>query len=153
MDFETAKIQMDRFLNQVPNMYLATTSKDGRPSIRQMSILYYNEKIYFQTSSSFDKTEELLGQKYVALGAGAYSLKGKAKMLGKPKDNPKIMENFAKKHRAAYESYSFLDDEVLFEVELFEAKVWNGKDKEYGGRETITTIDLIKHQTSYIFCK
>lgn len=152
MNFEEAKGKVEKFLSQVPNMYLTTVSKDGKPSIRQMSVLFLDGKIYFQTSEAFDKTEELLGQKYVALGMGSYSFKGKAKILGKPKDNPEIMEKFAKKHKVAYETYSFLDDEVLFEVELFECKIWNGKDEEYGGKETITTIDLVGKTTKHIFC-
>ena len=153
MDFISARNQVDKFLKNIKVMFLATANTDGEPSLRQMSIIHFNDKIYFQTSENFDKTKELLSNPHVALGIGAYSFKGVAKFLGSPSDNLDIMNNFKLVHPDAYKNYSFLDDEILFEVKINECKIWNGKDVEHDGKETITTIDFEKQEVSHKFCK
>lgn len=153
MDFISAKRQVDKFLKSIKVMFLATANTNGEPSLRQMSIIYFSDKIYFQTSEKFEKTKELLNNPHVALGVGAYSFKGEARLLGKPSDNLDIMNNFKLVHSDAYEKYSFLDDEILFEVEINECKIWNGRDIEHDGKETITTIDFEKQEVSHKFCK
>lgn len=153
MDFSAAKEQIYKFLGNIGVMFLATASTKGEPSLRQMSTVFFNEKIYFQTSENFEKMADLVSNPNVALGIGNYSFNGKAKILGRPVDNMDIMKVFKVKHPEAYENYSFLKDEVLIEVSLERCKIWNGKDMEHDGRETITTINFNHKSTAYIFCK
>lgn len=152
MNYSTAKQKIDTILKNSKVMYLATASKNGEPSIRQMCVIYLNGKLYFQTDSTFAKSKDLAENSAIALGIGAFSFKGTAKNLGAPKDNPEILEVFKQIHTEAYNTYSFLSTELLFEVELAECKIWDSKDKDFDTKETITTVNLKAETATTTFC-
>lgn len=152
MNYLTAKEKIDKILNSAKVMYLATVSKTDEPSLRQMSVLVKNGKVYFQTDLNFAKTKDLENNPHVALGIGAYSFKGIAKLIGKPTENPWFLEDFKTAHLEAYNSYTFLPTEILFEVSLIECKIWDSHDADFDGKETVTTVDLVSKTASTIFC-
>ncbi len=152
MKFETAKKKIDLILSNSKVMSLATASKKGIPSIRQMCVIFLNGKIYFQTDANFAKSKDLAENPAVALGVGAYSFFGTAKLLGAPKDNPEILEVFGRTHQEAYETYSFLSTEILFEISLNSCKIWDSHDADFEGKETITTVDFESQTANTTFC-
>ena len=58
MNFEEAKQIMDQKLGAWKIMALATCV-DDYPMVRNVSCIFYNDKIYFKTDKNFRKTQQL----------------------------------------------------------------------------------------------
>jgi uncharacterized pyridoxamine 5'-phosphate oxidase family protein len=74
-------------------MALATSSQDN-PTVRLVSCIRYDNKIFFQTGTDLKKYEQIYRNKNVALCVDNIQIEGIAKIIGKTNDeqNKEIME-------------------------------------------------------------
>jgi uncharacterized pyridoxamine 5'-phosphate oxidase family protein len=108
------------------------TSSNNNPTVRLVSCIIYDNKIYFQTGTDLLKFEQICENKNVALCYINIQILGIAKIIGKTndKENLKIMEIYKKCFPKSYESYSHYDKEILIEINPKKIIKWdyeNGK--------------------------
>lgn len=131
MDFNTAKKIYDEKLGQFKIMALAT-SLDDYPMIRNVSCIFYNEKIYFKTDINFRKTKQLLANNKVALCFSGVQVEGIAINKGLVIDEPERV--FEKKYKeylwGSYNAYSHEDTEILIEVTPKFVEIWDDDENK-----------------------
>ena len=81
MKFEEAKKIMDEKLGDWKIMALAT-SVDDYPMVRNVSCLFYHDKIYFKTDKNFRKTRQLYENPRVAMCWNGVQVEGIAAIKG-----------------------------------------------------------------------
>jgi uncharacterized pyridoxamine 5'-phosphate oxidase family protein len=100
-------------------MALATSSQN-HPTVRLVSCVIGDNKIYFQTGSDLIKYKQICENNKVGLCIDNIQIEGIANIIGKAggkqKDIIKIMEIYKKHYLDSYETYSNNDKEVLIEV-------------------------------------
>ena len=107
------------------HMTLATCV-DNYPTARTMSVIVFNENMYFQTGINLLKYKQIFANNNVALCFDNVQIEGTANVLGKPLEekNKQIMEKYKKCYRMAYKNYSHLDDEILIEIKIKKITLW-----------------------------
>jgi uncharacterized pyridoxamine 5'-phosphate oxidase family protein len=115
LDFET---EQEEIFNKIGENKLAAlaTSSQNNPTVRMMSIIFHNNKIYFQTGVDLMKYKQISENKNVALCFDNIQIEGIANIIGKPIDHDNIMEIYKKYYLKSFENYSKLDKEILIEV-------------------------------------
>ena len=134
LDFSEEMAKLIKQIKGQKVMSLATC-ENNYPTVRSMSTIVFNGKIYFQTGTNFLKYKQIISNNNVALSFDNVQIEGIARVVGKPFDekNIEIMEIFKKYQKFAYKNYSHLADEVLIEVTIKKAALWkyNIKIKPY----------------------
>ena len=98
MTFEEAKAIMDQKLGEWKIMALASCVNDY-PMVRNVSCLFYNNKIYFKTDKNFRKTQQLFENPNVALCWSGVQVEGVAENKGLVVDEPgRTFETLYKKY-------------------------------------------------------
>ncbi|MBQ9124706.1 MAG: pyridoxamine 5'-phosphate oxidase family protein [Acholeplasmatales bacterium] len=131
MNFNEAKKIYDEKLGNYKIMALATSSNDY-PMVRNVSCIFYNEKIYFKTDINFRKTKQLLSNERVALCFNGVQVEGIAKNTGLVIDEPgKIFEKKYKEYLwGSYNAYSHEDTEILIEVTPKFVEIWDDDENK-----------------------
>lgn len=91
---------------------------------RMMSIVQFGEKFYFQTDCKMDKYSQLKLSSDISLCFDNITIQGRCKEVGIPLENEKFCELYSKYFTHAYQLYSHLENEVLFEITPTAIKVW-----------------------------
>ena len=130
MEFQEAcKIMWDK-LGDYKIMALATSTHD-HPMIRNVSCIFYHDRIYFKTDKHFPKTKQLLENPQVAMCFHVVQVEGKAENKGLVIDEEGRI--FEKKYReylwGSYNAYSHIDTEILIEVTPDFVEIWDDDDK------------------------
>ncbi len=124
--FEQAKNIMFEKLGDYKIMALAS-SVDDYPMVRNVSCIFYNDKIYFKTDKNFRKTQQLFKNNQVAMCFNGVQVEGKALNKGLVIDEPGRI--FEKKYQEflwqSYNAYSHVDTEILIEVEPKFVEIWD----------------------------
>jgi uncharacterized pyridoxamine 5'-phosphate oxidase family protein len=112
-------------------MALATSSQN-HPTVRLVSCIVYENKIYFQTGTDLIKYKQIYENNHVALCADNIQIEGIATILGRTNDkqNNEIMEVYKKYYKNSYETYMHNETEVLIKIVLKKIIKWdyeNGK--------------------------
>ena len=131
MNFDEAKKIYDEKLGNYKIMALATSFNDY-PMIRNVSCIFYNDKIYFKTDINFRKTKQLLSNERVALCYNGVQVEGIAKNTGLVIDEPgKIFEKKYKDYLwGSYNAYSHEDTEILIEVTPKFVEIWDDDENK-----------------------
>lgn len=103
------------------NMVLSTVSSNHVHS-RMMSIICIDNKFYFQTDKHTAKCKELNFNQNVSLCIDNISIEGICKKIGKLSNKKEFLEYYKISFPKAYEFYSNMDSEVLYEVTPFIVK-------------------------------
>ncbi len=123
------------YKNELENVYkqlgdsgiivLATSSED-MPTIRSMSYVVVDGKLYFQTESEMEKAIQMKQNPNVALCQSNIAIKGTAKCKGRilSEENAVVMELYKQKHRGSYDAYSHMEKGELYEVTPNFITVW-----------------------------
>ena len=113
LTFEQAKALFFEQLGDWKIMALASSVNDY-VMVRNVSCLFYNDKIYFKTDKDFRKTKQLYENPNVALCYGGIQVEGTAKNCGLVVDEPgRVFEGLYKKHLwGSYNKYSHEDSEI-----------------------------------------
>ncbi len=126
MKFEEAKKIMDEKLGDWKIMALAT-SVDDYPMVRNVSCLFYHDKIYFKTDKNFRKTRQLYENPRVAMCWNGVQVEGIADIKGLVvEEEGRIFEQLYKKFLwQSYNAYSHEDTEILVEVTPKFVEIWD----------------------------
>lgn len=126
MKFNEAKKIMDEKLGEWKIMALASCA-DNYPMVRNVSCLFYNDRIYFKTDKNFRKTQQLYVNPRVAMCWNGVQVEGVATVKGLVVDEEgRTFETLYKKYLwQSYNAYSHVDTEILIEVEPKFVEVWD----------------------------
>lgn len=122
---EAKKIMQDK-LGDWKIMALASCV-DNYPMVRNVSCLFYNDKIYFKTDKNFRKTQQLFQNNHVAMCFNGVQVEGTAVNKGLVIDEEGRV--FEKKYKEflwqSYNAYSHTDTEILIEVTPDFVEIWD----------------------------
>ena len=126
MDFREAKEVYLKKLGDFKIMALASCV-DDYPMVRNVSCIFYNDKIYFKTDKNFRKTQQLYKNNRVAMCFNGVQLEGIAKNKALVVDEEGRV--FEKKYKEflwqSYNAYSHVDTEILIEVTPKFVEIWD----------------------------
>lgn len=130
MEFIEGKDLLFQKLGNSKIMALASSANDY-VMVRNVSCLFYNDKIYFKTDKNFRKTQQLFINPHVALCVGGIQIEGIAVNKGLVIDEPgKVFEGLYKKYLwGSYNAYSHEDTEILIEVTPKFVEIWDTDQK------------------------
>ena len=126
MNFEDGKALLFKKLGDWKIMALASSVNDY-VMVRNVSCLFYDDKIYFKTDKNFRKTQQLFKNPQVALCTGGVQVEGIAKNLGLVvNEEGRRFEKLYKKYLwQSYNAYSHTDTEILIEVTPDFVEIWD----------------------------
>lgn len=126
MTFEEAKTIMDQKLGDYKIMALASCV-DDYPMVRNVSCIFYNDKIYFKTDRNFRKTKQLFQNPRVAMCFNGVQVEGIAENKGLVvEEEGRVFEKKYKEYLwQSYNAYSHEDSEILIEVTLKFVEIWD----------------------------
>lgn len=115
---------------------------DNYPMVRNVSCIFYNDKIYFKTDKNFRKTKQLYENPRVAMCWNGTQVEGDAKVVGLVVDEPGRV--FEKKYKEllwqSYNAYSHEDTEILVEVTPKFVEIWD-EDKDRNAFQIFIDFD------------
>ena len=126
MTFEQAKTIMDQKLGDYKIMALASCV-DDYPMVRNVSCIFYNDKIYFKTDRNFRKTKQLFQNPRVAMCFNGVQVEGIAENKGLVvEEEGRVFEKKYKEYLwQSYNAYSHEDSEILIEVTPKFVEIWD----------------------------
>ena len=130
MEFKEAQEYLFKKLGNSKIMALASSAND-HVMVRNVSCLFYNDKIYFKTDKNFRKTQQLFVNPNVALCVGGIQVEGLAVNKGLVVDEPeRTFEKLYQKYLwGSYNAYSHEDTEILIEVTPVFVEIWDTDEK------------------------
>lgn len=146
MDFKTAVEIYNKKLGNYKIMALASSYNDY-PMIRNVSCIFYNDKIYFKTDKNFRKTQQLFQNNKVALCYSGVSLEGIALNKGLVVDEKdRTFETKYKEYLwGSYNAYSHVDTEILIEVTPTFVEIWDDDENKNAYQ---IFIDFVKKEAT-----
>ena len=132
LTFERAVEIMFEKLGDWKIMALASSVNDY-VMVRNVSCLFYDNKVYFKTDKNFRKTRQLFQNPQVALCWSGVQIEGTAQNKGLVVDEPdRRFEQLYKKHLwGSYNKYSHEDTEILIEVTPKFVEIWDTSEDNY----------------------
>ena len=132
LTFEQAVELMFEKLGDWKIMALASSVNDY-VMVRNVSCLFYDDKVYFKTDKNFRKTQQLYQNPQVALCWSGVQIEGIAENKGLVIDEPdrrfeKLYEKFL---WGSYNKYSHEDTEIIIEVTPKFVEVWDTSEDNY----------------------
>ena len=126
IDFAAAKAIMDQKLGEWKIMALASCA-DDYPMVRNVSCIFYNDKIYFKTDRNFRKTKQLFQNPRVAMCFNGVQVEGIAENKGLVvEEEGRVFEKKYKEYLwQSYNAYSHEDSEILIEVTPKFVEIWD----------------------------
>ena len=127
--YQQAVDRMFEMLGNCQIMALASCA-DNYPMVRNVSCLFYDEKIYFKTDMNFRKTKQLLENPRVAICWSGIQVEGLAVNKGLVVDEPglRFQEGYKKYLWQSYNRYSHEDTEILIEIQPKYVEIWDTSD-------------------------
>lgn len=119
--------ELFKIIGKARKMVLST-SFDNRVTSRMMSFIILDNKFYCQTDKTFLKYKQIKSNPNVALCLDNIQIEGIAKNIGKPLENEKFINLFKRYYKTSYEIYSFLENEILLEIDPIFIGIWTYKD-------------------------
>lgn len=130
--YEQAVSRMFEMLGNSQIMALASSLNDY-VMVRNVSCLFYDEKIYFKTDKNFRKTKQLLENPNVAMCWSGVQVEGTAVNKGLVAEEPgqRFAQGYRKYLWQSYNKYSHEDTEILIEVSPKYVEIWDTSDDGY----------------------
>lgn len=132
LQFEEAVEIMFEKLGDWKIMALASSVNDY-VMVRNVSCLFYDNKVYFKTDKNFRKTKQLYENPRVALCWSGVQIEGVAENKGLVVDEPdRRFERLYKEHLwGSYNKYSHEDTEIIIEVSPKFVEIWDTSEDNY----------------------
>lgn len=132
LTFEQAVEIMFEKLGDWKIMSLASSVNDY-VMVRNVSCLFYDNKIWFKTDKNFRKTQQLYENPQVAMCWSGVQVEGIAANKGLVVDEPdRRFETLYKKHLwGSYNKYSHEDTEIIIEVSPKFVEIWDTSEDNY----------------------
>lgn len=109
-----------------------STERNSIIHSRMMSVICFDGKFYFQTDKKFRKCKDIEFNSNVALCTDNVQIEGIARQIGSPKDNIEFCRCFEKAFPKAFEKYTMLENEILYEIVPKNIYRWiYNDDKQY----------------------
>lgn len=101
--------------------------------VRNVSCLFYDEKIYFKTDKCFRKTQQLFENPNVALCWSGVQVEGTAANKGLVVEEPgrRFEQGYKKFLWESYNKYSHEDTEIIIEVSPRYVEIWDTSEDGY----------------------
>ena len=101
--------------------------------VRNVSCLFYDNKIWFKTDKNFRKTQQLYQNPQVALCWSGVQIEGVAENKGLVVDEPgRRFETRYKEYLwGSYNKYSHADTEIIIEVSPKFVEIWDTSEDNY----------------------
>lgn len=130
--FEEAVSIMFKKLGEWKIMALASSVNDY-VMVRNVSCLFYDEKIWFKTDKEFRKTKQLFQNPNVALCWSGVQIEGIAENKGLVVEEPdrKFEKLYEKYLWGSYNKYSHEDTEIIIEVSPKFVEIWDTSEDNY----------------------
>ncbi len=141
MNFEAAVQNMFAMLGNSKIMALAT-AKNDHVFVRNVSCVFYDQKIYFKTDRNFRKTKQLLENPHVAMCWNGIQVEGVAvnKGLVVAEEGRRFEKAYRKYLWGSYNAYAHEDSEILIEVTPKLVEIWD-QDRDNRGFQTFLDFD------------
>ena len=132
LTFEQAVTIMFEKLGDSKIMALASSVNDY-VMVRNVSCLFYDNKVYFKTDKNFRKTQQLFENPHVALCWSGVQIEGLAQNKGLVVEEPdRRFETLYKKFLwGSYNKYSHEDTEIIIEVTPKFVEIWDTSEDNY----------------------
>ena len=132
LTFEQAVAIMFDKLGDSKIMALASSVNDY-VMVRNVSCLFYDNRVWFKTDKNFRKTQQLFANPHVALCWSGVQIEGLAENKGLVVDEPgRRFEALYKKHLwGSYNKYSHEDTEIIIEVTPKFVEIWDTSEDNY----------------------
>ena len=132
LTFEQAVEIMFEKLGDWKIMALASSVNDY-VMVRNVSCLFYDNKVYFKTDKNFRKTQQLYQNPQVALCWSGVQIEGIAENKGLVVEEPdRRFEKLYKEHLwGSYNKYSHEDTEIIIEVSPRFVEIWDTSEDNY----------------------
>lgn len=132
ISYEEAVNKMFEKLGNCQIMALASSSNDY-VMVRNVSCLFYDQKIYFKTDKNFRKTQQLFENPRVAMCWSGVQVEGIAANKGLVTEEPdhRFEEGYKKYLWESYNKYSHTDTEILIEVSPKFVEIWDTSEDGY----------------------
>ena len=132
LSFEQAQKLLFDKLGTWKIMALASSVKD-HVMVRNVSCLFYDNKVWFKTDKNFRKTQQLYENPRVALCWSGVQIEGIAENMGLVVDEPdRRFEALYKEHLwGSYNKYSHEDTEILIAVSPKFVEIWDTSEDNY----------------------
>lgn len=142
LTFEEAVTLLFEKLGTDKIMALASSVNDY-VMVRNVSCLFYDQKIWFKTDKNFRKTRQLFENPNVALCWSGVQIEGTAKNCGLVVEEPgRVFEKAYEKYLwGSYNKYSHVETEIIIEVSPRYVEVWDTSEDGYAYQ---IFIDLIE---------
>ena len=132
LTYEQAVSLMFEKLGDWKVMALASSVNDY-VMVRNVSCLFYDNKVLFKTDKNFRKTQQLFQNPHVALCWSGVQIEGIAENKGLVVDEPgrRFEEGYKKFLWGSYNKYSHEDTEILIAVEPKFVEIWDTSEENY----------------------
>ena len=132
LTFPQAVDLMFEKLGESKIMALASSVNDY-VMVRNVSCLFYDNKVWFKTDKNFRKTQQLYQNPHVALCWSGVQIEGVAENKGLVVEEPgRRFEGLYKKYLwGSYNKYSHEDTEIIIEVSPKFVEVWDTSEDNY----------------------
>lgn len=132
LTFDQAVELMFEKLGDWKIMALASSVNDY-VMVRNVSCLFYDNKVYFKTDKNFRKTKQLYENPQVALCWSGVQIEGIAENKGLVVDEPdRRFEKLYKEHLwGSYNKYSHEDTEIIIEITPKFVEIWDTSEDNY----------------------
>ena len=132
LTFEQSVSLMFEKLGDWKIMALASSVNDY-VMVRNVSCLFYDNKVWFKTDKNFRKTQQLYQNPQVALCWSGVQIEGIAANKGLVVDEPdRRFEKLYKEHLwGSYNKYSHEDTEIIIEVTPKFVEIWDTSEDNY----------------------
>lgn len=140
---ESVKLMFEK-LGKYKIMALASSVNDY-VMVRNVSCLFYDEKVYFKTDKNFRKTKQLEQNPNVALCWSGVQIEGVALNKGLVVDEKdRKFEKLYKEYLwGSYNKYSHEDSEILIEVTPKFVEIWDTSEENFAYQ---IFIDFVKKE-------
>lgn len=132
LTFQQAVKLMFEKLGESKIMALASSVNDY-VMVRNVSCLFYDNKVWFKTDKNFRKTKQLYENPRVALCWSGVQIEGIAENKGLVVEEPgrKFEELYKKYLWGSYNKYSHEDTEIIIEVSPKFVEIWDTSEDNY----------------------
>ncbi|MDR0570622.1 MAG: pyridoxamine 5'-phosphate oxidase family protein [Clostridiales Family XIII bacterium] len=122
----------------------------GRVTVRNVSGIFREGRIFFKTDVNFPKTRQLLENPKTAICVGGVQVEGDAVNLGKVTDEPgRVFERLYKEYwDKSYTAYPHTETEILMEVVPSFAEIWD-QDENFKGFQTFIDFERKEAAVKY----
>ncbi|GCF93721.1 hypothetical protein NRIC_16120 [Enterococcus florum] len=133
MEYQAALEQFYKKLGKKKIMALATSLND-HVTVRNVSCLIYDKRLFFKTDKEFRKTKQLIANPNVAICHWGVQMEGTAVNHGLVIDEPeqKFQTLYEKYWKTSYTAYPHRDTEILIEVVPRFVEIWDQDENDRG---------------------